>query len=149
MSKIVSFQTIQFSISIQFSSIWTIDRTLSSAITPGLSGPESDGNERVLHISQCSSITGTSPSYCFVAYLGHSLGESYLSTEKQSVYSTAPAAWESFTVYDLKATLINLKYSLIQALMLYKFEFCRSNQKHFCVVVSYEVFFLHSPIKSE
>ena len=40
----VVFQTIQFSISAQFSSIWTIDRTLSSATTPGQRGPWSNGN---------------------------------------------------------------------------------------------------------
>ena len=37
--KTVLFQTIQFSISIQFSSIRPIDRTLSGATTPGQSGP--------------------------------------------------------------------------------------------------------------
>ena len=30
---------------------------------------------------------------CLVSYPGHSLGESYLSVEKQSVYSTASADW--------------------------------------------------------
>ena len=38
MSKSVPFQAIQFSISIQFSSIWPIDKTLSGAMTPGQSG---------------------------------------------------------------------------------------------------------------
>ena len=50
MSKTVLFQVIQFSISTQSSSIWPIDRTLSSASTPGQSGPRSDSNEGVLHI---------------------------------------------------------------------------------------------------
>ena len=51
---------------------------LSSATTPGQSGPGSDDNEGVLHIPQSSSITGTSPSVCFVLYPGHSLrGGSY------------------------------------------------------------------------
>ena len=45
----------------------------------------------VLRISQSPSITGTSPSDCFVSYPGHSLGGSYPSAEMQSVYSTAPA----------------------------------------------------------
>ena len=40
-----------------FSSIWPIDRTLSGATTTGQSGPGSNGNERVLNISQSSSIT--------------------------------------------------------------------------------------------
>ena len=38
MSKTVLFQTIQFRISTQFSLIWDIDRTLSSATTRGKSG---------------------------------------------------------------------------------------------------------------
>ena len=56
----------------------------------GESGPGSEGNEGVLRIPQSSSITGSSPSDCLVSYPGHSLGESYPSAEKQSVYSTAP-----------------------------------------------------------
>ena len=60
---------------------------------PGQSGPGSDGNKEVLSIPQSSSITGTSPSDCLVSYPGHSLGGSYSSAEKQSVYSTAPADW--------------------------------------------------------
>ena len=51
----------------QNSSIWTIDWALSGATTPGQSGPLSDGNERVLCISQISSITRTSPSDCLVS----------------------------------------------------------------------------------
>ena len=35
---------------------------LSGATTSGQSEPGSDGNERVFHIPQSSSITGTSPS---------------------------------------------------------------------------------------
>ena len=117
MPKTVLFQTVQSRISIQFSSIWPIDGTLSGATTPGQSGTGSDGAEGVLRIPQSSSITGTSPSDCLVSYLGHSLGEvlplyreaigvlyspswlghslgeSYLSAEKQSVYCTAPADW--------------------------------------------------------
>ena len=58
---------LSFSISIQFSSIWPIDRTLSSATTPGQSGPGNDGNEGLLHIPQSSSITGTSLSDCLVS----------------------------------------------------------------------------------
>ena len=67
----ILFQTVQLSISHLFAhssncSIWPIDRILS-----GKSGPGSDGNERVLCIPQSSSITGASPSDCFVSYLGH------------------------------------------------------------------------------
>ena len=57
---------IQFSVSIQFSSILNTDKTLSDATTPGQSRPWSDGNNDVLRISQSPSITGTSPSYCLV-----------------------------------------------------------------------------------
>ena len=46
---------------------------LSGAITPGQSGPGSDGNEGVLRIPQRSSIAGTSSSDCLVSYPGHSL----------------------------------------------------------------------------
>ena len=91
--KTVLFQAIQFTISTKFSSIWPIDKTLSGATTPGQSGPGSDAKEGLLRISQSSSITGTSPSDCLMSYHGHSLGESYLSAEKLSVYSTAPADW--------------------------------------------------------
>ena len=84
----VLFQTIQFSISTQFSSIWPIDKTLSGAFTAAQSWPGSNVNELVLRISQNTSITGTSPSDCLVSYPGHSLGETYASAEVQSVYST-------------------------------------------------------------
>ena len=84
----------QFSLaSVQFSSIWPIDRTLSGATTLGQSGPESDGNEEVLYIPQSSSITGASPPDCLVSYPGHSLGESYSFAEMQSVYSADPVDW--------------------------------------------------------
>ena len=52
MSKTVIFQTIQFNISTQFSSIWPIDKTLSGATTPGQSGYGSDDNEAILRIPQ-------------------------------------------------------------------------------------------------
>ena len=57
--KIVIFQTIQFSISTQFSSILPIHRTLSGATTSGQSGLSSVINEGVLHLPQSSCITGT------------------------------------------------------------------------------------------
>ena len=72
----------------QISSIWLIDRTLSGATTSGQSGPWSNGNKEVLRVPQSSSITGTLPSDCLVSYAGHSWGKSYLSAEKQLVYST-------------------------------------------------------------
>ena len=85
----VLFQTIQFSISTQFSSIWSIDRTLSGATTPDQSGPRNDGNKEVLCIPQSSNISGTSLSDCLVSYPRHSAG-------MQSVYSTAPADWATW-----------------------------------------------------
>ena len=85
--KTVPFQTIQLSTSTQFSSIWPIDQTLSGAATPGQSGPECNGDEGVLCISQSSSMTGTSPSDCC-----HILGTYWgvlPSANMQSVYSRA------------------------------------------------------------
>ena len=61
-----------------------MDRALSGATTPGQSGSGRNGNEGVLHIPQAPSITGTSPSDCFVSYLGQSLGRGVL---------TVPADW--------------------------------------------------------
>ena len=91
MSKTVLFQTIQYIISTQFSSIQPIDRTLSGATMPGQSGPGSDGNKEIFGIPQGSSITEATPSDCLVSYTGHSLWESYPSAEMQSVYSATPA----------------------------------------------------------
>ena len=99
--KTVLFQVIQFSISMQFSSIWPIDRTLSGASTLGQSWPGSNGNEGVLHIPQSSIITGASPSDCLALYLGHLLGESYPSALMQSVYSTDPAYWETIRLFSV------------------------------------------------
>ena len=85
----VLFQAIRLSISTQFSSIWPIDRALSDVITPGQSGPGSDGNEVILRISQSSSISVTSISDCLVSYPGHTLGGSYPTADVLSLYSTA------------------------------------------------------------
>ena len=90
MSKSVLLQTILFSISTPFSSVWPIDRTLSGATTPGQSGAGNNDNNGVLCILQSSSITGTSPSNYLVSYPEHSLVESYLSADMKSVYSSAP-----------------------------------------------------------
>ena len=45
-------------------------------------------------------ITGTLPSYCLESYQGHSLGKSYSSAEKQSVYATTPANWTKIWTYN-------------------------------------------------
>ena len=84
------------------SSIWTIDRTLSGATTPGQGGPGSDGHEGVLCIPQISRIIEVSPSDRLVSYLGHSLGEFYS--------SAVPADWVELNgiapqwTYNLNAT---------------------------------------------
>ena len=61
-AETILFQTIQFSISTQFSSIWPIDRTLSVATTPGQRGPGSNGNKGVFRNPQNASITEASTS---------------------------------------------------------------------------------------
>ena len=91
----VQFQTIQFSIS----HLLTLSLNAKQfyltygATTPCQSGPGSDGNEEVLHISQSFRISGVSPSDCLMSYPGHSQGECYPSEEIQSVYSTVKADW--------------------------------------------------------
>ena len=104
MSKTVAFQTIQLSISTQFSSIWPKDRTLSSATVPAPNRPSGDGNEGVIRIPQNSSITGNSPSDCLVSCQDKHCEESYLYAEMQSVYSTALADWAKSKWILLKIT---------------------------------------------
>ena len=45
----------------QFSSIWSIDKTLLGATTSDQGEPGSNGNEGVFCVPQISSITGISP----------------------------------------------------------------------------------------
>ena len=93
MLKTILFQTIQFGKRSQISWIWPIDRTLSGASTLGPSGTDSNGNEEVLHIPQCSVITGATPLDCLVSYPGHAFREeTYPSVEMQS-YSTITTDW--------------------------------------------------------
>ena len=75
--------------STQFRSILPLDMILFGATTQ--SRPGSDGNEGVLRIPQSSRITEASPLDYLVSYLGHLLGEFYLTAETQLVYSAAPA----------------------------------------------------------
>ena len=70
----VLVQAIQCSISIQFSSIRPISRTLSGATTPGQSESGCYDNKGVLRIPQSFSMTGTSPSDCLVSYPWYLLG---------------------------------------------------------------------------
>ena len=72
--------------------IWSIDGVLTGTTTKSLSGPESNGIEGILHISQ-SSRTGTSPPNALL------VGGSYPSAVMQLAYSSAPA--ESYTDFDL------------------------------------------------
>ena len=84
--KTVLFQTIQFSISIQFRSIWPIDRTLSDPTTSGQIGLGSNGNEGVLCIPQSSSIPGIWPSDRLVSYPWVSLWVLALCTDAVGVF---------------------------------------------------------------
>ena len=68
-----------------YSSIWTINMTLSGVSTSGQNGPESDGNEKVLCIPQSSSITGASLLNCLVSYTGHWFGEGVLTFCRDAV----------------------------------------------------------------
>ena len=70
-NQTVLIQTIQFSVSMQFSSILPIDRALPGATIPGQSGPGSDDNEGLICIPQNSNISGTLPLDCLVSYPGH------------------------------------------------------------------------------
>ena len=67
------------------SSIWPIDRTLSSATTLGQSGHERDGYKRVLRIPQSSCITRVSPVDCLVSYAGHTFGWGVLPLRRDAV----------------------------------------------------------------
>ena len=86
------------SVEVSNSSIWSIDRTLSSATTQDQREPGSDDNEKVLYISQSTRITGASLSDCLVSYPEYSLEESYPFAKIQSVYSTAPANWDCVSI---------------------------------------------------
>ena len=50
------------------SSIWSTNRTLSGATTPGQSGPGNDGNIGILYIPQSSIITGSLASESLVPF---------------------------------------------------------------------------------
>ena len=84
------------------------DGALSGAITPGLSGPGSDGNEGVLCIAQSSSITGTSPSDCLVSYPGHSLGEGLTPLQRCSHCILQPQLTGQYTELNVKAVLFQI-----------------------------------------
>ena len=88
------------------SSIWPVDRTLSSATT--LSGPGSNGSEILLRITQSSNITVALPSDCLVSYPGHSLGGVLTPLLRcQLVCSTASA---DRATGDLKRLAVSLQW---------------------------------------
>ena len=83
-TETVLFQSIQFSVSTRFSSIRTIDRTLSDFNTLGQNGPGRDGTKGVLRIPQSSSISGTSPADYVALYSGQSFGGSLIPLQRCS-----------------------------------------------------------------
>ena len=72
--KTVLFQTIQFIISTQFSSIWLINKTISGSYSPGQKEPGTSCYKGVPRIPPNSSNTGASASDYLVSCLGHSWG---------------------------------------------------------------------------
>ena len=68
-----------------------MEETLTGTTTPSQSGPRSKSNEGVVHIPQ-SSWTRLNMRCSLVSCPEHLFG-SYLSTEIQLAYSTAPADW--------------------------------------------------------
>ena len=72
-----------------FSSIWPIHWTLSGATTPSQSWPGSNGNERVLCISQSWSLTIR----LFIVISKTLVGGCYPFAEMHTVYSIAPTDW--------------------------------------------------------
>ena len=79
----------QFSLAL--STQYKCQTVLSGTTTPSQSGLGSNGNKGALCIPQNSSITAATPSDCLVSYSGHSLEESYPSTEMQLVFTAGPA----------------------------------------------------------
>ena len=89
------------------SSIWPIDRTLSGTTILGQDGYGNNGNEEYSIFPKAPQ-TWASPSDGLMSSSGHSLGggESYLSAEMQSVYSTALADWAlCLDIFDLQMKL--------------------------------------------
>ena len=89
--KTVLFQVIQCSISTQVSSIWRIDRTLSGATTLGQSGPGRDGNDN-LHSPKLQH--NWNLNIRLICVISRTLVEVSLTPlQRRMVYSTAPADW--------------------------------------------------------
>ena len=82
-----------FAFSLNIEQLYLTHMTLLGDTTMDQSELGSNGNEGVLFIPQSSSATRASPTDCLVSYSMHSLGESYLIAEMQSVYSAVTADW--------------------------------------------------------
>ena len=118
------------------SSIRPIDRTLSGATTLGQSGPRSNGNEGVFRITQSSSITGTSPSDCFVSYPGYSLMGGVLPPLKKcSQYILQPQPTGLRCRFMQLPTIQNLNFEVNSSYLkwnsntVHRFHFLRSYQQ--------------------
>ena len=108
--KTVLYQTIQFSISTQFSSIWPIDRTLSGAATPDENGHGSDDSEGVPCIFQNSNITETSLSDCLVSYPVHLLGGGGLTPRQRSSCVFYSPNQLGKHIFNTKVTIVHNYY---------------------------------------
>ena len=82
----VLFQTDQFSISTKFTSFWPIERTLSSATTPGQNGSRRDGNKGVL---KAPALLEPHHQIDLCHIQDTRSGSSYFSAEKQSMHFIA------------------------------------------------------------
>ena len=102
------FQTIQFSISTLFSSIWLIDRTLSDATTLGQSGPGSYGDKGYSTFPKTPALQDPHHQivYCHIQDTRWG-SEFYPSAEMQSVLSAALADWAIIIWKGLFASLLH------------------------------------------
>ena len=104
------------------SSTWPIDRILSGATSLDQSGPGGDGNEGVLHIPPCSSITWATQSDCLVSYQGHSL-VGYLSLCWQAVsvfYSSSQLEIREWCMLHIMATHAKQSFTTVSKMPLMK-----------------------------
>ena len=99
--------------SAHFSSILPIDRTLSGSTTPGQSGPRSDSNNEVLRIPKISSISGTSPSDCFMSYQDNGGVLSLCRDAVGVFYSPQPTGWLViwYQSFLFSWMILNISYS--------------------------------------
>ena len=90
------------------SSIWPIDKTLSSTTILGQSGLGSNCIERVLHIPQSSSITRTSSSDCLIALVGF-----------RSQVKEESTFWVLVNLLNLQSELMDVHQSDISKMLLF------------------------------